>query len=543
MKNLSVLKWLLKNTKGNILKILSLSVISAVSSARFVAFALISKEIIDIATKQKSVDILSKSMIIFLLIGAQAILNIIYANISIRATGKMTLLIRKNIFADLIKKKYLKLGVFHTGELMNRLTSDVEIIVNGVSNIIPNAISLLTKLVSCFIVLFAISPPFSLGIIFVSLIMLGFSSIFSKKMKQLHKAVQQTDGKTRSFMQENLENIIVIKTYKGKSVLLKKLSELQSNNFLQKLKRNFFSNLANTSIFVVFSSSYYVALTFGAIELSKSAITFGTLTAFLQIINQIQTPFVSFSSMIPQYYSVIASAERLIELEQIEEEQEIESFDKSIYDTIDKIVFENVSFKYDNEPVLTNFNLSINKGNFIGIAGQSGIGKSTIFKLILGLITPDSGNVFIVNKGGDKIPLDASGRSLFAYVPQGNMLLSGTIKENIAFFNEYVTDSDINNASKTADIYDFIQTLPQKYDTIIGERGLGLSEGQIQRLAIARGIISGAPILLLDEVTSALDETTQTTILNNLKKLNNKTVLLISHKQSSLSFCDEIVEI
>jgi ATP-binding cassette subfamily B protein len=543
MKNQGTLKWIFKSSKGNIFSIVLLSVISGISSARFVVFALVSKTMIDIASGQTSGSILNESLIIFSLIIAQAILNIAFANVSVRATGKIEIALRKNIFTNLLKKKFLQASSYHTGELMNRLTSDVTIVVNGVSSIIPNVISIITKLISCLIVLFAINSTFSFILIFVALIMLSISRLFSKKMKQLHKKVQQTDGETRSFMQEILENLIVVKSYNGEKKLVDRLKDFQMKNFAQKIKRNFFSNLANTSIYLIFSSSYYVALTFGAFELSKGLITFGTLTAFLQIINQVQSPFLSMSGLIPQFYSTIASSERIIELEQLEDEKKTLEIDKNLYSKMERIVFENVTFSYKEDIIIENLNLTIKKGDFLGLSGKSGIGKSTILKLLLGLIEPNSGSIYIVDKDNKKTVLDASTRHIFAFVPQGNMILSGSIKENIAFFNDSASFEEIENAAKIADIYDFVITLPDGFDTILGERGIGFSEGQIQRLAIARGIVSGAEILLLDEVTSALDEETQIRVMANLKALENRTAILISHKTSTLSLCDSILEI
>ncbi len=294
----------------------------------------------------------------------------------------------------------------------------------------------------------------------------------------------------------------------------------------------------------MFTTGYYAALVWGAIQIAKGVLTFGTLTAFLQIIGQIRTPFRNLSGLLPQYYSMIGSAERLMELEMLPDEKcgtkllNREAF----YEEMDAIVFENVSFSYEEGEVLHDFSARIEKGCLTAIAGTSGKRKSTMMKLLLGLISCDKGNIYFERNQRENISLDAGSRDLFAYVPQGNFILSGTIRDNIAFSNQEATEEKIIDAAKTACIWNVIQELPQGLDTILKERGAGLSEGQVQRIAIARAVLSEAPILLLDECTSSLDEETEKQVLKNLKKLP-KTILCISHRTAAFDSCDARIEI
>jgi ABC-type multidrug transport system fused ATPase/permease subunit len=291
----------------------------------------------------------------------------------------------------------------------------------------------------------------------------------------------------------------------------------------------------------VFTASYYAALVWGALQISLVAISFGTLTAFLQIIDQIKAPMKNISGLIPQFYSMIASAERIMELESLECET-IEPHPETaeeIYAAMRDITIENLTFAYKNENVLEGARMVVNKGEIVAVAGPSGIGKSTIMKLILGLIEPDEGEIYI-NTSDGRLKVDSGMRKLFAYVPQGNMILSGTIRENIAFCNSEASSDAVMRAAKAAMIWDFISSLPNGMETVIGERGLGLSEGQIQRIALARALLSDAPVLLLDEATSALDEATEKGLLENLKKMNDRTCIFISHKQRTIKNCDKI---
>jgi len=288
----------------------------------------------------------------------------------------------------------------------------------------------------------------------------------------------------------------------------------------------------------------YIFIVAGAFQIIYGNITFGTLTAFLQIIEQIKAPMKNISGIIPQYYLMIASAERIIEIENLpnEEFKPISLDIKGIYDSMVEIKVNNINFSYDNNVIFKNASISFEKGKITAISGSSGIGKSTLMKLLLGIWETDNGSIFIKTKG-ENINIDINTRKLFAYVPQGNMLLSGTIKENISFCCPDANDSEIEYAAKIADIFDFINKLPQKMNTIIGERGIGLSEGQIQRIAIARAILSRAPILLMDEATSALDLETESNILKNIKTIDNKTCIFISHKSTTLLNCDKIIKI
>jgi ATP-binding cassette subfamily B protein len=271
-------------------------------------------------------------------------------------------------------------------------------------------------------------------------------------------------------------------------------------------------------------------------------ISFGTLTSVVQLVNQIQAPFAGISGIMPQYYSVLASAERIIEIEALPEEPlEYPLLDRRrAYDGLERMTFENICFSYGREVVLKDASLEIKKGDFVVIGGISGIGKSTLIKLLLGVIKPQKGRI-LLRINGEDVPAGKHSRPLFSYVPQGNLLLSGTIREAVSVANENLSDEKIMAAARISCADTFIERLPDGLDTYIGEKGFGLSEGQIQRLAITRAILSDAPIILLDEATSALDETTEARLLNNIKELKDKTCVIISHKRAAFEICNKHV--
>lgn len=542
-KNIKPIQWIYCYSKKYLWMVALLSGISAAIAGSFILLALVSSKILDIASGTASGKISVYSSLLIGLVGMQAVLNILNSNIRIRVTGKIEMKLKRGVFTTLMKKPYLDVSKFHSGEVLNRLTSDIDIVVSGITGIVPQIISLGTKLIAGLLVLFQIDFYFTFSVTLIGIIICICSRIYSRKFRYLHKIVQESSGKVRSFLQECTENLIVIKSFSNEELIQERLEVYQKENYQHKLKRNTISNLANTSVYVMFTSGYYAALVWGAYQISKEALTFGALTAFLQIIGQIRTPFRNISGLIPQYYSMIGSAERLMELEQFENEnKQIEILHpEKFYEKLRAIVFENISFSYEDKEVLQEFSERIDKESLTAISGTSGKGKSTLMKLLLGLINCDKGRIYFDTEDG-QIPLDAGARSLFSYVPQGNLILSGTIRENIAFSNQESSEEEIKCAANVACIWNYIKHLPDGLDTVLKERGSGLSEGQIQRIAIARAVLSNSPILLLDECTSALDEETEKQVLENLKKMHTKTILCISHKDAVFHCCDKLIK-
>ena len=264
----------------------------------------------------------------------------------------------------------------------------------------------------------------------------------------------------------------------------------------------------------------------------------------MQLVNQIQSPLSALAGVIPTFYSIIASAERIMEIENYSDELEISDDigDRyEYYNKLQRIEFDSITFKYNRDFVFENASVTVKKGDFAAITGISGIGKSTLLKLLLGVMSPQEGEIRLVTDSSQR-QVDRDTRKLFSYVPQGNMLLSGTLRENITFMCEG-SDEEIDRAIRLSCSDEFVSQLPDGLETVVGERGLGLSEGQIQRIAIARAILYDAPILLLDEATSALDEATEERLLKNLRALDNRTCIIITHKPAALNVCNKEIRI
>ena len=258
------------------------------------------------------------------------------------------------------------------------------------------------------------------------------------------------------------------------------------------------------------------------------------------MVGQVQQPFTNFSGLLPRYYSMLASAERLMDFEQLEDEERQDAIDiAEAYDKMQSLCGSNLFFSYGRNTVLQDFSFSIEKGDFVSITGLSGSGKSTLLLLMLGAYQLGEGTLYLSAKDGRRIPLGAQTRRLFAYVPQNNHLFSGTLRENITFLCDDVSEEEIAQALRLSCVEQFLDTLPDGLDTVIGEHGYGLSEGQGQRLAIARALLSNAPVLLLDEATSALDEETELAVLENIASLRKKTCFIVTHRKAAISFCNK----
>ena len=538
--NSASLRWILKNSKIAVLPVIITCIFSAINSVSTVYLALVSRDVIDIATGDKTGNLINT---VFLLFGVIFVhFGAMFAASLLKNKTHIDLCInyKKTLFPLILRKNYSKISIFHSGDLVNRLVSDVDAVVTGSVNIVPNIVSMVSKIISCIIALYVLNPFIALAVVPVGVVIYLGNRAFRTKFKELHKECQRTDSVVRSFLQESFENLSVIKSFLSGKSIIKRLSDNMQENRKLKLKRSLLRVTVMILISVVFSLCYYCTLTWGAANLN-TAITYGTLMGLLQLITNIRAPLQSATGIIPSYYAALASAERLIELESIEDEKEVKSEKQinKLKETFGKIVALNLDFSYKDNHVIKDSTFEIERGKITALVGESGSGKSTLFKLLLGLLNVDYGSLTF--DGNTEI--DASTRPLFSYVPQGNMLISGTIRDNVTFCRDDIDEEKIISAIKTAVAFDFISELPNGLDTVISERGSGLSEGQIQRIAIARAILSDSEILLLDESTSAVDEETETKLVENLKALKDKTVIFITHRSSSLKACEHIIRV
>lgn len=539
--NKATLKWIYARTKRFLPAVAVTSLISAFTAVSYVLLALITKRVLDIATKDAAGSLAAAGTALFAVIAVQVILSACQSLLNAYVNGKLTLSLRSYLFTLICRKKYSQISRYHSGDILNRLTSDVDVVVSSSVSIIPSVVSTVAKITAGIGAMIFMNPIIAAVILVLGITVPAIGRAINKKYKYMHKECQRTEGKTRSFMQECFENIVVIKSFASEKPFVKRLTVFMEDNFRLKIKRTGISVLASICLYTFFTAGYYAVLLWGAGGLAAGTLTYGTLMLFLQLISQLRAPLQNVSGILPQYYSALASAERLIELEKPEDEKpslEKESADR-LKDNFESLEINGLCFGYGRETVIENCSFKIEKNKITAVTGESGSGKSTLFKLILGLYSPTAGSITV----NGKIPVDASVRGLFAYVPQGNMVLSGTVRDNITLCNPDVDEERLISAAKAAEIYDYISSLPDGFDTVLSERGAGLSEGQIQRISIARALLTEAPVLLLDEATSALDETTETRVLENIKAMSAKTVVFITHRNTSLKVCDRIIRV
>ena len=449
----------------------------------------------------------------------------------------------------------------HSGEWLNRLTNDTVVVANSYVGILPGLAGMIVKMVSALIMIIAIDYRFASIIIPGGIILVVLTYAFRKVLKKLHKNVQEKDGKLRIFLQEHIGSLMIIRSFASEEQTDNEAVSLMSAHKAARMTKNRFSNFCNIGFGSAMNGMYLFGVCYCGYGILRGTISYGTLTAMTQLISQIQSPFANITGYLPRYYAMTASAERLMEIEDFEDDSEEEPLKlneiKKFYDDkMNSLILKNAEFTYypatdnvvnltkENMPVvLKNISLRINKGEYVAFTGHSGCGKSTVLKLLMCIYKLDGGERFLTESGGKKTELDSRWHRLFAYVPQGNQLMSGTIRDVVAFADKSGSRDDerIMQALKIACADSFISELENGIDTLLGERGTGLSEGQMQRVAVARAIFSESPIMLLDEATSALDEQTEKQLLENLRNMTDKTVIIVTHRPAALGICDRIL--
>lgn len=536
------LKWIFDVSKPQLPALLVIIAGDAVWALFGTLTALFSKEIINSATSGKRermiVFIATYLAVSLLLLGLHAVMRYL----SEKCKAKLEILFRNRIFGTILKKSYPKVSENHTGDLVTRMTGDVGVITDAATTIIPQIVMMTVRLAFAMGVLIFMQWQFAIVFTIGGLLMFTCSRLLKGNVQKYHKDMQKADGKTRSFWQEIFENLVVIKAFAAEEKSVDKSESLMKEHYKLRMKRSLIGSLSMLGTASVVRIGHIFAIGYGAFKLFAGTMDYGTLTALTQLVGQVQQPFANMSGIMPRYYSALSSAERLMELEAFADDsldgQRADAL--KVYGNMKYIDVRNVDFSYEEDnPVLINSSCRINKGDFVSITGMSGIGKSTLFKILLDIYPKSKGEAVIVTDDGEVI-VNGLTRTLFAYVPQGNMLFSGSVKDNLLFLTDKddASEMSIAKALECACADSFINALPQGLDTVIGENGVGLSEGQIQRISVARAILSDAPILLLDEATSALDEPTEAKMLENLKHMTDKTCIIVTHRRRALDICN-----
>lgn len=526
--------WILRQIRKRMVPILLLVLAQAGQALFSVLFALGSRGVIDAAVSGQRQDFLHACMQQAAIILGVLLCLTLSRHLRDRLTADLERDWKQRLLHGLLHGDYAAVSGYHSAELLNRLNNDVSKVNNGVLSILPNAAAMVTRLLAAILVLGTLDARFTLLIAGLGLLVVLATGLMRRRLKELNKQVSQHDGKVSGFLQEIMEKLLVVQAMDVSTEVERRADKLLDDRYEIQRKRKNIGLLTNTGISIMSYGSGFLALAWCAYRVLLGQMSFGSLTAVTQLVGQLQAPFVNLSGVLPQYVAMIASAERLMELEQIQGEPALAQADpRESYGQLRSIHGENLRFAYNRDLILENAEFTLKKGDFAVITGPSGIGKSTLLKLLLGVFHPEQGQLQLRCEDGN-LPLDRSTRRLFAYVPQGNLLFSGTLLDNLTIANPHATQQQIQEAVYASGMDAFLSTLPDGLNTMLGESGAGLSEGQAQRLAIARAIVGGAPILLLDECTSALDAETEQLVLQRIHSLQDRTCVAVTHRPAAV---------
>lgn len=525
---------LLRSARGEGRSLMLLSLFSVVNALLGLATTLLMKALVDAAVAGNAEGIRRAALLLagdfLLLLG----LGYLRKMTDVRARAGLLQRMRKQALEQLLQKQYGALQGYHSGALVNHLFSDIRIVADGILGILPPLFFLSVQLLGACVILYRMSPGFMAILLAAGAIGSAVAFLLRNTLKSFHKENQRAEDRLLSRVQEIFANLRVIKASGSEARMQREADACQQDYTETRIRHGRVTGLVGVGLGLIFRASWFYALIWGCLGISRGELTYGGLTAILQLVGQIQSPFEGLISLFSSLYGAVSSAERLLALYALPREDRDTATLRAAGE-FRSLALEDVCFAYDRETVLSGVTLSVSAGDTVAVMGPSGFGKTTLFLLLLGIYTPASGTVSIRT---DAEAYPHTLRTLYAYVPQGNALFSGTLRENIALFcPDTPKDETIWRAAETACIADFIRAQEKGLDTVIGEKGLGLSEGQAQRVAIARALLTDRPVLLLDEATSALDEETEARLLRNIAGLKGKTCLIVTHRRAALAIC------
>lgn len=538
---MTIVKWLWQSSRHNRLQAILNTVIGLLEVVVSLASVWAVQRAIDIASHIREGDVVWAVLLMGTLILCNFALNIcgvwVKNILGIKAQNRM----QRKMLGRILHSEWQGRNSMHSGDVLNRLEQDVNTVVNFVAETLPNTVSVFALFVGAFFYLFSMDHTLAMIIVVVCPFFLVMSKIYVRRMRQLSREVRESDSVVQSLLQESVQNRVLVKTLESEDVVVDRLDN--EHKALQKrvVKKTRFSVFTNLLVNIGFALGYLIAFAWSALRMSEGSLTYGGMTAFLQLVNKIQTPARNLTKLAPQFVQVFTAAERLMLFEEVPLEEQGSPME---LEGPCGIAFENVSYAYADEPdspVVNNLTFDFKPGTCTAIVGETGAGKTTLLRMILSLVHPTKGSIYIYNKE-EKVEVSPLTRCNIIYVPQGNTMLSGSIRDNLLMGNVDATDQQMYAALDDA-CAGFVRDLPEGLDTVCSEQGGGLSEGQAQRICIARALLRNRSLLILDEATSALDPQTERNLLENLLEDKSHTVIFITHRPAVLEYCDNSLNV
>ncbi len=535
-----IFKWLWRAWRGNQLQAILNAAIGLLSVVVSLAQVWAVQRAIDVASGHAEGSIYWSVGVMAMLIlcgYALRICSIWVRNIlGIKAQNRM----QQRMLDRILRSEWTGKETHHSGDMLNRLEQDVGTVVGFLTETIPNTLSVVAMFVGAFVYLFSMDKVLAFVIVGIIPVFVLLSRLYVGQMRRLTRQVRDSDSKVQSVLQETIQHRMLIKTLESDSVMVDRLESTQSELRHRVVRRTAFSVVSNLILNVGFSIGYLIAFLWAALRMSDQTLSFGGMTAFLQLVNRIQGPARDLTKLAPAFVSVFTAAERLMELE----ENPLEEQGDPIPITAPcGVRLEHITYAYDDgdSNVIEQLDFDFYPGSCTAVLGETGAGKTTLIRLILALLHPNEGKVILYNQQEQK-ELSPLMRCNFVYVPQGNTLMSGTIRDNLRLGKLNATEEEIKAALEMS-CASFVMELPDGLDTVCTEAGGGLSEGQAQRISIARALLRNRPIMLFDEATSALDPETERQLLHNILSNHDKTVIFITHRPAVVDYCDQTLHL
>ena len=538
---LKYVRWLWSHSVGARGAVLVNILLGSLSVGLNLLFIFLCKRLVDIATGVLPDSLSLYTVFVLVVVVLRLAVTALNVRVENLTNSKMNFIIRKDLYSNLLYAEWLGKEKRHTGDTVNRLETDVSTVTSVICSDFPQIFTTLIQLVAAVVFLCTLEWRLAALLVLITPLFIVFSRIFIHRLREMTRGIRETESQVQSHLQESLQHRMVIQSMENEGRMEDRLDDLQDREYGQIKERTRFNIIARTMVSAAFSLGYIAAFLWGVYGISKGAITFGVMTAFLQLVGQVQRPLVNLARQIPSFIYSTTSIDRLMEMEDAPKEV---AGDPVKLAGPAGIRVEDLYYRYPDgqRMILQGLTFDFPPLSRTAIVGETGSGKSTLIRLMLALLKPVNGRVVLYD-GTQEVPASAATRCNLVYVPQGNTLFSGSVRENLRMGNPEATEEEMKAALETA-VADFVFSLPDGMDTRCGEGGAGLSEGQAQRIAIARGLLRPGSILLLDEFSSSLDPETEQRLMDNLtKKAAGKTMIFITHRERIAQLCERTCRI